>query len=79
MDRAVEQAAQAACRAEAEGDVSAVSAQSVLGAIDDQVGALVRILNPSNVAEYVDLPDGVRVAGVRRVDQPAVRGSDLQR
>ena len=36
-------------------------------------------LQPANAADFVDLPDGMRVTGVRRIPQPAVLPGDLQR
>jgi ATP-dependent 26S proteasome regulatory subunit len=86
VDRAVQQAAEEACRAEEAGDSSGagggggsgITARLLLGAIGAQVEALARSLTPANVAEFCDLPEGMRVANVRRLEQPAVAAWELE-
>jgi ATP-dependent 26S proteasome regulatory subunit len=51
----------------------------LMAALDDQVRAIVDQLHPSNVDQYLTLPDGVRVASIRRVPQPRWLPSDLER
>jgi ATP-dependent 26S proteasome regulatory subunit len=80
VDRAVQAAADRACAAEERGCASpGVSAQLLLDAIDEQVKAVTAGLQPVNAADFVDLPDGLRVTGVRRIPQPALGATDLQR
>jgi hypothetical protein len=79
VDRAVQHAAEEACRDEANGaGGSGITARLLLGAIGAQVEALARSLTPGNVAEFCDLPDGVRVANVRRLEQPALPAWELE-
>jgi ATP-dependent 26S proteasome regulatory subunit len=80
VDRAVQMAADRACQAQAAGcSAPGMSAQLLIDAIDEQVRALTSALEPTNAADFVDLPDGMRVTGVRRIAQPAVLPTDLQR
>ncbi len=79
VDRAVQHAAEEACRDEAQGAPEAgITTRLLLGAIGAQVESLARTLTPANVAEFCDLPDGVRVANVRRLDQPAIPAWEME-
>jgi hypothetical protein len=80
VDRAVQQAATAARRAERLGcDRPGLTSALLIGAFDKQVRAVVEQLHERNVANYLDLPDGVRVANLRRLDQPAILPFELER
>ncbi|MHC4083208.1 MAG: AAA family ATPase [Planctomycetota bacterium] len=80
VDRAVQAAADRACGAEEAGCATpGISAQLLLDCIDEQVTAVASALQPANAADFVDLPDGMRVTGVRRIPRPAVLPGDLQR
>ena len=48
-------------------------------AFDNQVGSIVEQLTPANVANYTELPDGVRVATVRRIPQQPMTAAELVR
>ncbi len=78
VDRAVQQAATAACDAQQRGtDNPGITAAMVLRAIDDQVQAVVGSVTVANIGEFVDLPDGLRVTNVRRIDPPVVSAHDI--
>jgi hypothetical protein len=80
VDRAVQAAADRACGAEEAGcGTPGISARLLLDSINEQVRGVASALQPANAADFVDLPDGVRVTGVRRIPQPAVLPGDLQR
>ena len=72
VDRAVQDAAWRACRRAYEGGPEGVTVPQLIDAFDRQIRAVVDQLQPGNVQRFVDLPDGVRVATVRRVQQPAL-------
>jgi hypothetical protein len=79
VDRAVQMAADRACQAQAAGCATpGISAELLLDTIDEQVRALTSALQPANAADFVDLPDGMRVTAVRRIEQPAVLPTDFQ-
>jgi hypothetical protein len=80
VDRAVQEAAAEACRAEQMGcDRPGLTPAALKTALDRQVRSIVEQLHPHNVANHLDLPDGVRVVGVRRLDQPPVLPAELER
>jgi SpoVK/Ycf46/Vps4 family AAA+-type ATPase len=80
LDRAIQEAAVEARRAELEGTGRVGLASALLlTALDRQVRAVVDQLHIHNVTNYFDLPDGVRVASIRRIDQPAVLPLELER
>jgi len=80
VDRAVQQAAEAACDAEEAGsDTPGITIPMLISALDDQVRAVVHSLTPTNVAEFVDLPDGQRVSNLRRIEPPALGPHDILR
>ncbi len=80
VDRAVQRAADAACEAEAAGhDAPGLTEQQLVHALDEQIEGVVRSLTTGNVGEFVDLPDGVRVASVRRLEPATIRSTELQR
>jgi len=80
VDRAVQEAAREACRAEFhECDEPGVTTKMVIGSLQRQIRSIVEQLNPYNVHNYVMIPDGARVGTVRRLDQPAVLPFELER
>jgi ATP-dependent 26S proteasome regulatory subunit len=80
VDRAVQQAAAEACRAERLGvEEPGVTANLLIRTFDRQVRSIVEQLHRDNVANYVTLPEGARVANVRRLEQPTVLPFELER
>lgn len=80
VDRAVQQAAAEACRLHRQGtDNPGISASMVIRSFDGQIRSIVDQLHVHNVGNYMTLPDGVRVASVRRIDQPSILPFELER
>ena len=80
VDRAVQQAAERACREEeAVRRDSGITAEMLVEAITGLIRSVVGALTPGNVTDFVDLPDGARVTNVRRLDEPALLPTDLFR
>jgi ATP-dependent 26S proteasome regulatory subunit len=80
IDRAVQEAADEACQAERDGcDQPGVTARMIIAALDQQVRGIVEQLHLHNVANYLTLPDGVRVTNVKKLEQPTVLPFDLER
>jgi len=80
VDRAVRQAAEETCRAESlGGGARGVKFESVVRALDEQIRSVVDQLTEHNAREYTDVPDGVRVATVRRLPRPSPSALELQR
>ncbi len=90
VDRAVQQAAEQACRIEracrlanhresADTVTPGLTAAVLIDAIEDQVSAVVGGLSPGNLNEFVNLPDGARVTNLRRLERPAVPPAQLHR
>lgn len=80
VDRAVQQAAAEACRVEkSDAHSGGVTRELLLSAFDRQIRAIVDQLSPHNVQNYLTLPDGVRVAQVRRIEQPKLSLHELER
>jgi hypothetical protein len=78
--RAVQDTADAACLAEFQGlTPGGIRTNQLVAALDDQVRAIVDQLHPANADQYLTLPDGVRVASIRRIAQPHLLPSDLER
>jgi SpoVK/Ycf46/Vps4 family AAA+-type ATPase len=68
VDRAVREAANEAGRCEAAGGSDpGLSASSIIDSLETQIEAIVEQLHVDNVANYVDLPDGVRVVNLLRI------------
>ena len=79
VDRAVQQAAAEACRAERSGgDEPGVTSELLIGCIDAQIRGIVEQLTPANVHNYLTLPDGMRVGDLRRLRPPAVSAYELE-
>lgn len=80
VDLAVQRAAEVACLQEASGNQEmALNRATLLAAIERQVRTTVDQLHESNVHQYVDLPDGVRVASFHRHEQPAIQPYEIER
>jgi len=80
VDRAVQQAADEACRAERAGSKTpGVTARMLITAFDQQVRSIVEQLHLHNVGEYLTLPDGIRVASVKKLEQPRILPFELER
>jgi hypothetical protein len=72
VDRAVQEAANEAWQtAKADPDAAGVTLVHLMRALNSQVLSVVGQLREQNVGSYTDLPDGVRVATLRRLPQPA--------
>jgi ATP-dependent 26S proteasome regulatory subunit len=72
VDRAVQQAAAEAAQAELDGaPVSGITLEQLARAFDAQLRGIIDQLKEHNVGSFTDLPDGVRVATLRRLPQPA--------
>ncbi|HOX57299.1 MAG TPA: ATP-binding protein [Candidatus Paceibacterota bacterium] len=71
IDRAVQEAATEAWRSAQEDPTSAgLTLAHLMRALNNQVLSVVGQLCEQNVGSYTDLPDGVRVASLRRIPQP---------
>jgi ATP-dependent 26S proteasome regulatory subunit len=80
IDRAVRQAAEDAAQAEDRGSAQpGLSLQQLMRSFNDQIASVVAQIDEHNTGRYVDLPDGVRVATVRRIPQPSHLPIELQR
>jgi len=80
VDRAVQQAADEACEQAVEHNCApAISLEQLMRALNDQVLAIVGQLREQNAGSYLDLPDGVRVASLRRLPQPSYLPIEFQR
>ena len=72
VDRAVQQAAAEASQAELEdNEPPGITLEQLIRAFEAQLRGMVDQLKEHNVGSYTDLPDGVRVATLRRIPQPA--------
>ncbi len=80
VDRAMQVAAGAAVQLEQRGetDTPGLTVPLLVEALDRQVRGIADTLHPSNVQDYLDLPDGVRVAQVHRPRRPAIRPIELE-
>ncbi len=80
VDRAVQDACSLAAQAEAEGAAErhGLTLELLAVSLDRQVRGIVDQLSEHNVGRYLDIPDGARVASVRRLPQPEVAPFLLQ-
>jgi ATP-dependent 26S proteasome regulatory subunit len=80
VDRAVQQAADEACQLEY-GNPAArgITLEQLMRSLNRQVMSLVGQLREQNVGNYTDLPDGLRVASLRRIPQPTHLPIEFQR
>ena len=68
----MQQAAAEASQAELDGsDPPGITLEQLVRAFEAQLRGIVDQLKEHNVGSYTDLPDGVRVATLRRIPQPA--------
>jgi ATP-dependent 26S proteasome regulatory subunit len=80
IDRAVRQAAEETCQRELlEGAAPGIKTETLVRAFDEQIHSVVEQLTEHNAREYTDVPDGVRVASVRRLALPGQSPFALQR
>jgi len=80
VDRAVQQAAHEASKsAYRQARNPGLTLEQLMRAFDDQIRGVVDQLREQNAGSYVDLPDGVRVASVRRLPQPSHLPVEFQR
>jgi SpoVK/Ycf46/Vps4 family AAA+-type ATPase len=80
VERAVRQAAEETCQDEMlEGGAPGVKLEALERAFDGQIRSVVEQLTEHNAREYTDVPEGVRVATVRRIAQPVQLPIELQR
>jgi ATP-dependent 26S proteasome regulatory subunit len=78
VDRAVNEACSAACRAEYRGeDRPGVTGPLLIAAFERQIHSVVAQISPQNVANCVTIPDGARVGTVRRLEPPAISPLEL--
>jgi SpoVK/Ycf46/Vps4 family AAA+-type ATPase len=68
--RAIQEASEQGRAAEWSGRAPGVTTSYLTSAIASQVGSIVDQLHQHNVNQYVSLPEGARVASVRRISQP---------
>ena len=79
VSQAVQQAANDAVRrAAANGASGGVTLAQLQQALDEQVRGIADQLTEFNAAHYLDIPDGARVATVRRVPPPALAPHELE-
>jgi hypothetical protein len=79
VDRAVQQAASAACDVELLTNKRVgVTAAMIMRALDEQVHSSVKQLNEHNARQYLTLPEGVRVVTVRRLPTAPIRAYEVQ-
>lgn len=80
VDRAVQDAARGACRAEYHGcGEPGVTSAMIIGGLHRQIQSIVDQLSPHNVHNYMTLPDGARVGTVRRLSRPSIHPFELER
>jgi hypothetical protein len=80
VDRAVQQACREACHAEWTGaGPGGLTTVALMKALDRQVRDVVEQLDPRNCHHHLSLPEGTRVASVRRLESPAVLPLELER
>jgi ATP-dependent 26S proteasome regulatory subunit len=80
IDRAVQDACEEACDAEWLGaEDPGLSTARLLSSLDGQVRQIAEALTAKTCDRYLTLPEGVRVASVVRIAQPAVLSAELER
>lgn len=80
VDRAVQQACNEAVEAERAGAAHpGVTLEMLMKAFDGQFRSVADQINEYTARHHLELPDGVRVATVRRVPQPSILPIELQR
>jgi len=78
VDRAFASACGRAAKEDAAGEAAGVGTELLVEAIDRQLRNVAEQLHEGNCARYLDLPDGARVASVRRIAPPAATPIELQ-
>jgi hypothetical protein len=56
-----------------------LTTEMLLTAFDSQIRGMCEQITEFNAHRYLPLPDGSRVASVRRIEQPAVQAYELER
>jgi hypothetical protein len=80
VDLSVQQACAAAKQVEKEGlHKPGLTADMLFAAFHRQIRGMCEQINEFNAQKHLPLPDGARVASVRRIEQPAVQPFELQR
>jgi ATP-dependent 26S proteasome regulatory subunit len=80
VKRAVEDASKKACYGGCSGDgEDGLTAAHVITAFDRQIRALSDQFHAGNIDQHVNVPDGVRVANIRRIPQPALLSVETMR
>jgi ATP-dependent 26S proteasome regulatory subunit len=80
VERAVQEASVVARREEREGcEDPGLTSEGILKALQRQVRGIVDQLSEFNAGTYLTLPDGARVAGLRRLAQPEAHPLELRR
>ncbi|MCX5676341.1 MAG: ATP-binding protein [Planctomycetota bacterium] len=79
IDRAVEEACGDACIREFDEGQQALDSETLMLSLDTQVRMVANQITPHNITQYLVVPDSVRVAAVRRMEQPAVLPMELLR
>jgi len=80
VDRAVQEACKEACDAEWLGEEDpGLSTVRLMTALDAQVRHIAEQLSAQTCGRYLTLPEGARVASLRRLPQPAVLALELER
>lgn len=67
VDRAVQEAASIALKAEFDGSGDGLNAKQLASAFHNQISSVISQLSEGNAHKYVDIPDGEAVAKVKRV------------
>jgi ATP-dependent 26S proteasome regulatory subunit len=76
VNQAAEEAAQAASRGT---NGSGITLEQLMRAFDQQVRGVADQLSEHNAHQHLDVPDGARVAHLRRIPQPTLLSIELQR
>ncbi len=80
VDLAVQEAAEGAWTEEMQGcRLPGLTREMLQAAFERQIGSVVDRMLPGNAAYCTDLPEGTRVASIRRREQPALSGHSLER
>jgi hypothetical protein len=79
IDRAVQRAVRDGSLAQWCGEnVTGLTSQSVIAALDSQLAAMADRLNAANAHDYLDVSEGLRVQSVRRINPPSIQPFELE-
>ena len=79
IDRAVQRAAREGSLAQWRGEnVTGLTSESVIAALDAQLADVADRLNASNAHDYLDVPGNLRVQNVRRLNRPSIQPFELE-